>query len=95
MKRFLCIRMVCYALLLLVVMSLHISAADPPVSEKQKIEALIHQVENLSDAVFIRNNKEYDAKSAAIFLRSKWKAALDDIMTAQEFITKIATLPRI
>jgi len=61
-------------------------------SEQQKIEALIHQVENLSDAVFIRNNKAYNAKTAAMFLRRKWEATLDDIKTAQDFIAKVASV---
>jgi hypothetical protein len=43
--------------LVLAFVSLHVHAADLPVSEKQKIEALIRQLETLSDAVFIRNNQ--------------------------------------
>src|SRR5437899_508117 len=69
------IGVVCYVLLCLAVVS-HVSAADLPVSERQKIEALIQQIEHLSDAVFIRNNKTYPAKTAAQFLRGKWEATL-------------------
>ena len=47
-------RVVCYGLLCLAVVSLHVYAADLPVREQQKIEALIQQIEHLSDAVFIR-----------------------------------------
>lgn len=78
--------------LVLAVVSLHIHAADLPVSEKQKIEALLHQVEQLSDAVFIRNNREYNAKTAAMYLRSKWEATLEDITTAEDFIAKVASV---
>jgi hypothetical protein len=72
--------------------SLHVHAADLPVSEKQKIEALIRQLETLSDAVFIRNHKAYNAKTAAMYLRSKWEATLEDITTAEDFIAKIASV---
>jgi molybdopterin-guanine dinucleotide biosynthesis protein A len=78
--------------LVLAVVSLHVHAADLPVSEKQKIEALLHQVEQLSDAVFIRNNREYNAKTAAMYLRSKWEATLEDITTAEDFIAKVASV---
>ena len=50
--------------LVLAFVSLHVHAADLPVSEKQKIEALIRQLENLSDAVFLRNNKAYNATTS-------------------------------
>jgi hypothetical protein len=78
--------------LVLAFVSLHVHAAALPVSEKQKIEALIRQLENLSDAVFIRNNQAYNAKTAAMYLRSKWEATLEDITTAEDFITKIASV---
>jgi hypothetical protein len=68
---------VCSVLLLLTVVALHVHAADLPGSEKQKIEALIHHLEHLSDAVFIRNNKTYHATTAAMYLRRKWEATLD------------------
>ncbi len=83
---------VCYGVLCLAVVSLHVYAADLPGSERQKIEALIQQIEHLSDAVFIRNNKTYPAKTAALFLRGKWEATLEDITTAQDFIVKIASV---
>lgn len=62
-----------------------------PATEKEKIEALIKHVEGLKDAKFIRNDSEYDAKSAAKFLREKWKANDKDIKTAKDFIDKAAT----
>lgn len=61
-------------------------------SEKAKIEALISHVENLKDAKFIRNGKEYEAKDAAKFLRGKWNAKEKEIQTADDFISKVATL---
>jgi hypothetical protein len=91
MTRLLRTGVVCYVLLCLAVVS-HVSAADLPVSERQKIEALIQQIEHVSDAVFIRNNKTYTAKTAALFLRGKWEATLEDITTAQDFIVKVASV---
>ena len=83
---------VCSVLLLLTVVALHVHAADLPGSEKQKIEALIHHLEHLSDAVFIRNNKTYHATTAAMYLRRKWEATLEDITTAEDFIAKVASV---
>jgi hypothetical protein len=70
---------------------LHPLAAEIPTGEKQKIEALIAQVENLKDATFIRNGSDYDSKLAARFLRGKWSSNEDEIKSAQDFITKAAT----
>ena len=67
-------------------------ADEKPKTEKQKIEALIKQVENLKDAVFVRNDKEYDAKTAAKFLRGKWDSNKSDIKTAKDFIEKAASV---
>jgi len=61
-----------------------------PLSEKEKIEALIKHIEGLKDAKFVRNNTEYDAKAAATFLRGKWDNA-KDVKTAKDFIDKCAT----
>ena len=60
-------------------------------SEKAKIESLISHLENLKDATFIRNGSDYDAKSAAKFLRGKWQANDKEIKTAADFIAKAAT----
>jgi len=77
---------------LLVVMALAGHTAELPASEQRKIEALIQHVATLTEAVFIRNNQAYPAKTAAQFLRGKWRATLDDITTAQEFIAKVASV---
>jgi hypothetical protein len=77
---------------LLVVMALAGHAGELPASEQRKIEALMQHVETLTEAVFIRNNRAYPAKTAAQFLRGKWHATLEDITTAQEFIVKIASV---
>ena len=58
-------------------------------SEEQKIEALIKAVHELKDAVFIRNDKEYEAKAAADHLRTKWEYAGQRIKTARQFITDV------
>jgi hypothetical protein len=66
-------------------------AAVAPPAEKAKIEALIHHVETLKDAKFVRNGKEYDAVSAAKFLREKWEANDKEIKTAKDFVAKAAS----
>ncbi|MDB6072149.1 MAG: hypothetical protein JWL81_3320 [Verrucomicrobiales bacterium] len=64
-------------------------AAAP--AEKAKIESLILRMQTMTDASFVRNGKEYDAKTAARFLRGKWEANSDEIRTAADFIDKAAT----
>ena len=66
-------------------------ADDQAPSEKHKIEQLIQRVENLKDAKFVRNGTEYDAKTAAKFLKGKWDANSSKIQTAGDFITIAAT----
>ena len=60
-------------------------------SEAQKIQALIHSVETLKGAVFIRNGSEYDGAKAAEHLRRKLDYAGNKIKTADQFIDKLAT----
>ena len=78
--------------LVLVVASNPARGQDKGKTEKQKIEALIKHVEGLDGAKFVRNDKEYDAKSAARFLRGKWEADEADIKTAKDFIDKAASV---
>ena len=79
------------ALLLLLAALLPLHAADTVGGERAKIEALIAHLENLKDATFTRNGSDYDAKSAAKFLRGKWKSHDKEIKTAGDFIAKAAT----
>ena len=67
------------------------SLGQEPLSEKQKIEALIKHIEGLQDTKFVRNGVEYDAESAGKFMRAKWAANESAIKTAQDFVEKIAT----
>lgn len=67
------------------------SAAPLPDAEKKKIESLISNLESLKDAKFTRNGTEYEPRSAAKFLRGKWDANKDIILSAKDFITKAAT----
>jgi hypothetical protein len=80
------------ALLLLAPPPAPARADEKPATEKQKIEALIKHVEGLKDAKFIRNGSEYDAKSAARFLRGKWESNESKIKTAKDFIEKAASV---
>ena len=65
--------------------------AEAPAAEKAKIEALIISIENLKSANFVRNGKEYDAKTAGKFLRGKWKAQDKEVTSAVDFIDKVAS----
>jgi hypothetical protein len=48
-------------------------------------------VKGLQDAKFVRNGKEYDAASAAKFLRYKWDDLEAQVKTVSDFIEKIAS----
>ena len=62
------------------------AAQQPPLSEAEKIDALIRTVADLRGAVFIRNGSEYDAKAAADHLRLKRENAGSRVVTADDFI---------
>ena len=59
--------------ILIVLAMLASQAQAAPLSEPQKIEALITSVEQLKGAVFIRNGSEYSGAQAAHHLRMKWE----------------------
>jgi hypothetical protein len=69
-----------------------VAAAPVPATEKQKIEALIHQVNDLKDASFIRNGSTYNSGHAATFLRRKWQANQSEVRTARDFVDKVASI---
>lgn len=66
-------------------------ALAAPMTEEQKIDAMIHSVEVLPGAQFIRNGSAYDGKAAADHLRSKRQYAGSRIRTAEDFIQGIAS----
>jgi hypothetical protein len=55
-------------------------------SETAKIQYLIGSVEAAEGAKFIRNGREYDARSASEHLRLKLKVAGKKVKTAEDFI---------
>ena len=67
-------------------------AAEKPSTDREKIEALIKQIEGLKDARFVRNDSEYDARTAGKFLRGKWQAHEKEIKTPKDFIEKAASV---
>ena len=79
-------------LLAFIAPSLCLPAAEKPLTEKEKIEALIKHLEGLKEATFIRNGSDYDARTAAKFLRGKWKAREKAIKTASDFIENVASV---
>ena len=62
-----------------------VHAQGASLSERQKIEALIKYVGEMSDAKFVRNGSTYEAKTAALFLRLKWKVNDSEVKTARDF----------
>lgn len=79
---------------ILLVLALSLTAAtaygrDP--RDAAKIDALIHAVETLEGAKFIRNGQEYDGRKAADHLRLKLRSAGDRVRTAEDFIRLCGT----
>jgi hypothetical protein len=62
----------------------------PPV-EARRIERLIDVVARSTDRRFIRNGTDYDAGTAARFLRAKWEYASRRIHTAEDFVREVGT----
>jgi len=79
-------------LFLLVAAPSFLHAQDLPVTEKQKIEALIKQVGDLKDAKFIRNGSTYEVSSAVRLLRGKWDSNAAEVKSARDFIDKVASM---
>jgi hypothetical protein len=60
-------------------------------TEAETIESLLAHIESMSDAVFIRNGKEYGAEEAARHLRRKWERAVGFCDTVDSFVENCAT----
>jgi hypothetical protein len=67
-------------------------ALAAPMTETQKIDALIHGVETLTGVQFIRNGSSYDGKAAAEHLRYKRDHAGSHCATANDFISNCASV---
>jgi hypothetical protein len=78
-------------LLLALLFPFPLKADQKPRGEADKIERLIKHIEGLNGASFIRNGSDYDAKTAARFLRGKWQREEKKITTVTDFIDKVGT----
>jgi hypothetical protein len=81
-----------WALFLALVLPAFLQAQTTPLSEKEKIEALINHVSQLKTAKFVRNGWTYSADTAATFLRLKWQANDAIVKTARDFIDRIGSM---
>jgi hypothetical protein len=61
-----------------------------PAAEQAKIDRLLQRVRD-SDAVFLRNGKEYGGKQAAAHLQTKLLLAGSRVQTARDFVRSVAT----
>lgn len=62
-----------------------------PLTEDQKIEMLITNVEKATNIQFYRNGSYHDATTAASHLRLKRRKAGNAVKTASDFIEKLAS----
>lgn len=58
--------------------------------DRSKIERLLNRIET-SDATFLRNDQEISGPIFAMFLREKMEAMESEILSADEFIERVAT----
>lgn len=70
---------------------LEIGLAPDGKSEPEKIEKLLAALAALEGAKFFRNEKEYSIGETVDHLRIKWKAADDEVTTAEQFIEHVAS----
>ena len=87
----LCLLALCSTLALAQAVTPTASTVPTVPTEAQKIQMLIHNIEVMKDARFVRNGSDYDGTAAADHLRLKLRHAGDRIKTAQDFITYLAT----
>ena len=78
-------RVVAAATLLCALLAAAVATAASP-AEERRIEFLIHAIEVLPGAHFIRNGVSYDAHAAADHLRLKRQRAGNRVATAEDFI---------
>jgi hypothetical protein len=79
------------ALVASIALAASLTAAEKrPAAEQAKIDWLLDRVQT-SDAVFIRNGKEYDGRKAAGHLKTKLWWAGDRVQTARDFIQGVAS----
>jgi hypothetical protein len=67
------------------------AGAQSKLSEKQKIDLLIKEVQALKGAQFYRNGSYYDAAKAADHLRMKLDKAGSRVKTARDFIEMVGS----
>src|SRR5260221_8237561 len=79
-------------LLMLLTTPLFAQTQEKVLTEKEKVEGLFKHLETVKNATFIRNDVEYDSKTAALFLRSRWEKHEKEVKTAKEFIEKFASV---
>ncbi|MEX5215968.1 MAG: DUF5329 domain-containing protein [Nitrospiraceae bacterium] len=82
---------ICTTAVLACLISLGSVAGAIELSERQKIEALLASLKDISGAVFIRNGRNYDADKAIDHLKRKLTAAGSRVKTAEEFIACCAS----
>jgi len=75
---------------LLLVAAVSGAAETRPAVEQAKIDWLLGRIKT-SDAVFIRNGKEYNGEKAAGHLKTKLWWAGGRVLTARDFIAGVAT----
>ncbi|MGE3153276.1 MAG: DUF5329 family protein [Nitrospiraceae bacterium] len=81
----------CTVAVLVCLVSLGTVAWAIELSERQKIEALLASLKDISGAVFIRNGRDYDAGKAIDHLKRKLTAAGSRVNSAEDFIVCCAT----
>ena len=79
------------SLLFAIALLLSFAVQAQGLAEAQRIEALIHAVEALPNAKFVRNDTEHDASKAGEHLRLKLRESRGRCKTAEDFIRVCAS----
>ena len=65
--------------------------AAPSAAEQARIDRLLGAVEARTELRFVRNEQAHSSAEAARFLREKLKSRNDGVLTAEDFIDRIAS----
>jgi Family of unknown function (DUF5329) len=84
-------RRACIVLFLALSAASSIQAQPTAETETAKINFLLHSIESLEGAQFIRNGTSYASGEAVAHLRLKWRAAGAHVVTARDFIRECAS----
>jgi hypothetical protein len=63
-----------------------VRAGELPAEDKRIIEAVLEGIKQRKDLKFVREDKVYDAKAAAWYMKYKWEQNKDKVKSVEDFV---------